>query len=167
MDIENPNQINKIIEGIARKVISDATEEILSDFKREYVEKHAYVVGSPKVYPRGFEFRDAWIWDEIKRNADTLTTMMFNDWSGMQTPSPRGKSPFIHTTFTSSGTRWADDSRKYLAEALDKMNPSIWLTGNRTGGYWDKFKSGYVNSGKMKRVIDKHARKHGLETTAG
>jgi len=121
------------------------------------------------MYPRTFDFRDSWVWSDIEKQSDTLTMKMFNDWEKMSAPSSRGTPPFRHTTFTSSGTIWADDSRPYLAATLDRepIAPgAAWLTGDRIGGYWTKFISEVYKSGEVKKIIDKHAKAHGLIVTS-
>ena len=160
--ISSVAELEKVIEDAARRTMEDSAKEILKLFKEKYVEKFAYVNGKPVKYPRAFEFRDAWIWGDIEKHATVLSMEMFNDWARMSKPSPRGKSPFRHTTFTSSSTGWPDDSRPQMASYLNNLNTSVWLTGNRAGGYWTKFIQSELDSGGLKRIIDKHARKYGF-----
>jgi len=165
MEIKNDIQLNSALKQIIRNVLESVSKEILEDFKKELVEEYAYVKGSPVKYPRDYGFRDAWTWTDIKEGAKEMSMTMFNEWDKLQQPSPRGKAPFIYTTFAKN-SRWASDSRPYMTHYLEEMNPSIFITGNRKGKYWSQFRQKYEKSGRLKRVIDKHAKKYGLSISA-
>ena len=154
-------QVQAILENQARKAMEDASEEILEKFKKKYVEKFAYAKGQPVEYPRGFEFRDSWIWTRIKESAKTLSMEMFNNFLQTQTPSARGKAPFINTTFAAN-SKWPSDSRPHMASYLENLNTDIFLTGNREGGYWSKFVAKELKGGGLLRIIKKHAKANGF-----
>ena len=157
----NKIQLEAIVEGQARKVMEGAGKEILELFKTKYVEKYAYVDGKPEEYPRGFEFRDSWVWSKIKESANTISTEMFDDFLQTQTPSSRGKAPFIHTTFAKN-SQWPSDSRPHMASFLENLNKSVFLTGNRPGKYWSKFIEKELRGGGIARIIKKHAKANGF-----
>lgn len=166
--ITHKGELITLMEKLIRNVMEESSEEILEIFKKEYIEKFAYAKGKPVMYPTTFEFRDSWIWGDIKKHADTLVMEMFNDWERMPSLSRRATPPFIHTTFTSSDTIWDDDSRPHLASILDNSPISTaFLTGNRVGGYWTKFIRAMFTSGKLKRIIDKNAKAKGITPSIG
>ena len=72
-NISSLAELEKEIEAAARRVMDGASEDILERFKAEYVTKFAYAKGNPHKYPRSFDFREAWIWSNIKKSAKTLS----------------------------------------------------------------------------------------------
>lgn len=162
--VTNSSQITKILEDATRRLMEGASKEILERFKT-YVEKYAYIDGTPVSYPRGFEFRDAWTWSDIKKSAKSLTMEMFNDWAEMQMSSPRGKPPFIHTTFAKNSS-WPSDSRPYMASYLENLNKDVFLTGGRKGKYWSTFVKKELDSGKLQKIINKHAKANGFAVSS-
>lgn len=162
MNISNDIQLASYMEEIARRVISKVTKEVLAEFKSQYIEKLAYAQ-SPRKYIRTWEFRNAWIWSDIEKNANEISTKMLYDWISMPTHNPE---KLIHSGV---GEWEGEDSRESLAEYLDVKMPKkergILLFGDRTGRYWQTFMSDYVNSGKLDMVIKKHAKASGLEVS--
>jgi hypothetical protein len=49
-----------------------------------------------------------------------------------------------------------------MASYLENLNTDIFLTGNRSGGYWSKFISKELKSGGILRIIKKHAKANGF-----
>jgi len=172
----NIGQIQAEMEKIAELVIRETTKEVLEDFKEDYIQKYVYDDHEPnKVYsnPKGQEFKNAWEWEDIKKSANTISSTMFYNWKKMS------NIPHYFTGSDYSGFgggveigihgsnvgRWDSDERPYLAETLNKsgFSSGLWVSVERKEGqYWNRFISDYVQSGKLKRVIDKHAKKHGL-----
>ena len=157
--ISSVAELEKVIEEAARRTMEGASKDILTLFKKNYVTEYAYVKGAPVKYPQTFDFRESWIWSDIEKHASTLSIEMFSDWTKMKPPSSRGKTPFRHTTFEKS--RWVDDARPFMDAILNDL-PNSWLTGDRIGGYWTKFVEKELNAGKLKKIIDRHARRNGL-----
>ncbi|MCK5342478.1 MAG: hypothetical protein KAR20_03690 [Candidatus Heimdallarchaeota archaeon] len=159
--VTNPTELSRLIESAARRVMESAAKEILSVFKNQYVRKYAYVQGPTQYHnPNGQEFLEAWEWDEIKKVSGMLSMTMFNNWMKM-TPGSRAAGDFVHSSYSKS---YPDDTREYLAQWLDELKSPI--SGHRTGKYWVKFISEMLESGKLKRIIDKHARANGFEPSA-
>ena len=154
--ISSNQEVSTLLRSIAEKVMQDAAKEILDEFLK-YVKKHAYSQTKPVEYPRTWEFYKSWEWTEIKQRSNELVMMMWSNFDGM-TSSGRNK-PFIHASIDPD---WPSNTILELPEYLNNMNPSFFLTGNRSGGYWDKFEVEVIQSGKLKRIVDKHAKNAGL-----
>lgn len=149
-------ELEKVLEEKARATMEGASRDILKLFK-EYVLEYVY-----DHTPRdNGSFIELWDWSEIEKRSNTLVMEMFHDWGEMAEPDPRATYPFRHTTFMTEG--WDDDARPFLAETFDGTKFKNWeYSGDRLGGYWTKFIEQELNSGGIKKIIDKHARKNGL-----
>ena len=159
--VSNKIQLEALLESQARKVMEGATKDILAKFKLNYVTKYAYAKGQPKQYPRTFDFREAWVWSKIKESSWGISMEMFNNFQLMQSPSSRGKEPFRHTTFATN-SKWVSDSRPHMASYLENLNTDIFLTGNRSGGYWSKFVTKELEGRGLLKIIKKHAKANGF-----
>lgn len=155
--ISNLAELEKAIELAARKTMEDASKEILHIFKEEYIEKMVYKV-APKVYknPGGQEFKHAWEWTDIKRVADTLEMVMAGEYGGMSMDEEK----YIHSSYSP----WGLDSRFFLERVLNKDGRSSSHPMSRKDGdaYWDNFIKDMLGSGKLKKIVDKHARANGF-----
>ena len=105
-----------MIENQARKAIEEATEEILDLFKEKYVQAMVYDSHEPnKDYynksktPTG-EFKEAWLWTDIKKSANRLITTFFYNPSLLSHDAPT----FLHGSTFGSPT----DAREDLAAIL-------------------------------------------------
>lgn len=157
---------------IAELVIRETTKEVLKDFKEDYIQKYVYDDHEPnKVYhnPKGQEFKNAWEWEDIKKSANTISSTMFYNWKKMSLNTHAFESgEFGGVGIGIHGSEvggWDTDERSYLAETLNKsgFSSGLWVSVDRKEGqYWNRFISEYVQSGKLKRVIDKHAKANGL-----
>jgi len=157
--VRNASDLDRVVEKATRSLMEDLSEEVLALFTDKYVRRYAYVYGPTKYHnPRGQEFLNAWEWTEIQQLADTLVTTMWNN-PVLMTPGVRD-GRFIHSSYSGS---WPEDTRDMLPEYLDGQPiSSIIHPGDRAGGYWSKFIKEIYNSGKLKRIINKHAKRYGF-----
>lgn len=159
------------MEKIVELVIREVTKEVLKDFKDDYIQKYVYddhEANTVYANPKGQEFKEAWEWEDIKKSASTISSTMFYNWKKMSTnPNAftNGKDGFSIGIHGSNVGSWDSDERPYLAETLNKsgFSSGLWVSVDRKEGqYWNRFISDYVQSGKLKRVVDKYAKTHGL-----
>ena len=150
-------ELEKAIELAARKTMEEASKDILHIFKEDYIEKMVYKV-DPKVYynPRGHEFKNAWQWTDIRSVANTLEMVMMGEYGGMSMDEEK----YIHASYSP----WGLDSRFFLEKVLNKDGRSSSNPMSRTDGeaYWDNFIKDMLGSGKLKKIIDKHAMRNGF-----
>jgi len=164
--ISNPIQLNAALEKIATQIMEDASKEILKKFL-VYVKKYAYQKGKPRVYPReaveDAEFYKSWIWSNIEKDVNSMVMTMFSDWQNM---TKGERVPYYQHSSASNKNNWPEDTRKELAGYLDREPIKLFPFGKkekqRIGGYWTKFQAEFVDGGKLKALLDKHSRKHGL-----
>jgi len=158
IEIKNLLDIDAIMESRARETMDAASKEILKEFLKYVVE---YVYDYDSHAEESGSFAKSWEWSEIKKSSKSLVMEMFSDPMKMGAPDPRAEYPYRHTTFMTVG--WHDDARPFLAETFDGTKFKNWIgSGNRAGGYWTKFINEQLNSGGLKKIIDKHARANGL-----
>jgi len=178
----NTSEIDKILETLTRQLLERVSKEVLEDFLRDYIEEQVYGVNKPKVYssPKGSQFRDIWDFSEVKKFSNHLETLMEGDWTKLSTPS--ASNPFAHGSYSPS---FPKDTRQILERLLnmDGRTPNQyrpdgrlkWISNEDGDGgtardskpYWDNFKKDYVKSGRLQRVIDKHAKALGFTNIGG
>jgi hypothetical protein len=158
--LSNTSEINKILETLTRQLLERVSKEVLEDFLKDYVEKQVYGVNSPKVYKNnGVKFKDMWDFSEVRKLSNSLSTEMKGDWSLLNTIDDL----FIHSSYTPLG----QDSRQFLERVLNLSGKTPHPWSRDSEPYWDNFKRDYIKSGKLQRVIDKHAKTLGFTNIGG
>lgn len=169
--ITNITGIKEVLEQKARIIIKKTTDEVLERFKG-YIQEHVYDGHEPnEIYynPRGQEFKEAWDWTPIKKEVDMLVTRMWYDWSEMSNIPDffiKGKNGGISVGIHGSKVGdWDSDERPYLAEVLNKTEPSssLWISVGRKKAYWNEFIDDFIKGGELGRIIKKHAISEGFE----
>lgn len=164
--IYNLGQIQKEMEKIAELVIIDSTKEILEIFKEDYI-KGVYK-NNPSVYSNdGVKFFDAWEWENITKMASAIsTTMFYNDKKTSSVPNAfddMDDLPYYGYGIHGSEHWRTSDVRDLMPAIMNEdAKSSHPITYDRPYKYWDKFISEFVNGGKLKSLVDKNAKKHGL-----
>jgi hypothetical protein len=156
--IINDAQLNGILEGVARDLLLRVSKEILDDFKRDFIEKQIYDVNpSPTVYKNpssSAQFRNIWGWSEVEKLADSLFMEMKGDYTKLNSIADL----YVHSSYSPFGA----DTTTYLEKLLNQSGRTSHEWSRDSRPYWDNFLSEYVSGGKMKRVIDKHAKAFGF-----
>lgn len=168
--ISSQSQLQKIMEQKLINVLNDSADEILEEFK-EYVQKYVYDNhGQNSVYknPNGQEFKENWEWTAIKKKAFELSKTMFFDWENLSNePDYFSDSPYNGKVYGIHGSMVRErdrDVRKYLPEILNRrLSSRSPVSVFRPQQYWKVFISVMFNAGKISKIIEKHAKKHGLE----
>jgi len=155
MDIKNQTQLQTELEKKATKALKAVTKEVLEIFKKDYIDKFAYIK-SPKQYQRTYEFRESWDFTEIKKNLTTLSTELWYDSSKMKTFDPER---FIH------GSRYSspNDVRETLPEILESKQSSLWISVSRTIKFWDWFVRAMIQGGQLEKIMTKHFTSQGFK----
>ena len=162
MVIQNQADLSSVIENQARKAIEEATEEVLDLFKEKYVQAMVYDSHEPnKDYynksktPTG-EFKEAWLWTDIKKSANRLITTFFYNPSLLSHDAPT----FLHGSTFGSPT----DAREDLAAILNKTGPSSshWISVIRPQAYFDEFIQDMFDNGDLEKILTKYFVKYGF-----
>jgi hypothetical protein len=162
MDIKNEQELNQLVEKLAREAIESITIEVLNLFKT-YVYKHVYTShGSNAIYHDGsglptYEFMEAWQWSEIRKQLDVISTQMwFNP----------GRMDFDMDTFK-HGSKYSTppDARASLMDILNKTgySSSLWLSVSRKVAYWDEFISDMFDRGELGKIVTRHFLSKGFQ----
>lgn len=154
MEIKNDNDLKALMEKLAGEALEDASEEVLSIFKNKYIMGYAYIENA-KQYSRTFEFREAWDFTALKKQANTLFKELWYNPSEMKTFDP---DRFIHGSKYSS----PPDVRDNLPAILEGKRSSLWLSVDRKGKFWQEFLKGMFDSGELNRIMTKHFSKRGF-----
>jgi len=154
VDIKNDSQLKSVMEKLAAEALDDASDEILKIFKDKYIMGYAYI-DSPKKYLRTFEFREAWDFTALKKQANTLFKELWYNPSEMKTFDP---DRYIHGSKFSS----PPDVRDNLPAILEGKRSSLWLSVDRKGKFWQEFLKGMFDSGELNRIMTKHFSKRGF-----
>ena len=164
IEITTNIQLNTVMNNILEQVFDEVSDIISKTFKENYIQKMVYDSHGPNtVYenPLGQEFKEAWVWGQIKISAREVSKEMFYDWKNMDSVPDKWGSTGIHG---STVPGWSSDERSFLAEVLNKSGPSssLWLSVSRTQAYWTTFIQDYVDGGKLKQLFDKTFSKYGI-----
>lgn len=153
---------------VAERVIRQATKEILKEFKEEYIA--GVYKKDPVVYRNdGIGFSDAWEWEDIQKNASSISSKMF--YNSKKTQSiPDAFDEMDNLPYRGYGIHgslhWeTSDVTDIMPEIMneDGKKSSHPMTFDRPYKYWDKFINEYVNGGKLRSLMNRIAKENGLD----
>ena len=159
--IKNESELLSVMEEAAREALEAVTEEVLRLFKSAYIRKYVYGShGKNIVYYDGsrkptYEFEDAWVWTEIKKQLKSLVTTMWYDPSNMK---------FHMNTFL-HGSKYSTppDVRDNLPAILEGKQSSLWLSVYRPIKFYEKFIEDMFDKGELEKIIIKHFEANGFK----
>ena len=154
MEIKNEQDLKKMMEKLAGEALEDASEEVLEIFKRDYIMGYAYI-DNPKEYRRTFEFKEAWDFTALKKQANTILKELWYDPTKLKTFDP---DRFIHGSKYSS----PNDIRDNLPAILEGKRSSLWLSVPRKGKFWEEFIQEMFSKGELDKILTKHFSKRGF-----
>ncbi len=142
------------MEKLATEALKEASEEVIEIFKTKYIMGYAYIE-NPKQYRRTFEFREAWEFTDLKKQANYILTELWYNSSKLKTFDPEN---FIHGSKYSS----PQDVRDNLPAILEGKRSSLWLSVDRKGKFWKEFIKAMFDSGELDKILTKHFSKRGF-----
>ncbi len=154
MEIKNEQDLKKVMEKLAGEALEDASDEVLEIFKRNYIMGYAYI-DNPKQYERTFEFKEAWDFTALKKQANTILKELWYDPTKLKTFDP---DRFIHGSKYSS----PNDIRDNLPAILEGKQSSLWLSVPRKGKFWEEFIQEMFSKGELDKILTKHFSKRGF-----
>jgi len=154
MEIKNEQDLKKMMEKLAGEALEDASDEVLEIFKRDYIMGYAYI-DNPKEYRRTFEFKEAWNFTDLKKQANTILKELWYDPAKLKTFDP---DRFIHGSKYSS----PNDIRDNLPAILEGKQSSLWLSVPRKGKFWEEFIQEMFSKGELDKILTKHFSKRGF-----
>lgn len=178
LEVTTNVQLKSLMVKIVTDVINEVSDQVLKDFKTDYIDKYVYGWGVPTVYDRTYEFRDqAWEWDKMKQSVNEVTRKLYFDGSKMDTNQPglyRAEKGLMIGKHGSLISGWDSDAREHMAGILDQAGPTSTLTRfgdpfefvspRRAESYWQMFIIEYVNGNKLKSLLDKTFAKYGIKS---
>lgn len=154
MEIKNEQDLKRAMEKLAGEALEDASDEVLEIFKRDYIMGYAYI-DDPQQYERTFEFKESWIFTDLKKQANVLLKELWYNPEKMKTFDP---DRFIH------GSKYStpNDVRDNLPAILEGKQSSLWLSVSRKGKFWDEFIQEMFSRGELDKILTKHFSKKGF-----
>ena len=155
--------MKNVLEKKIEQLLENSANEIIDEFKN-YVIRFVYENHKkPTVYenPNGREFLDNWEWSKIKKVGLEMSKEMFFNWKNISNDPDRFGLYGIHGSMI---TGWDRDARRFMPEILDKkISSSARISVIRPQTYWKMFIRDMFQGGQLKKIIDKNARKLGLQ----
>ena len=164
MDVNKSSLLQQILEQKLELVLNGATDEILKEFQKYVVEFVYENHGKPTVYknPNGREFLENWEWTKLKKSALSMSKEMFFNYEKVSNEPDFFGFYGIHGSMDKNYP--GKDTPQYLPEILNrKISSSSPISPQRKGEYWNLFIKDMFAGGRLKKIIDKHAKKHGLQ----
>lgn len=149
------------------RVLNGASEEILKEFRTYIVEFVYENHKKPTVYknPNGREFLENWEWTALKKSVLEMSKEMFFNCEKVSNEPDFFGFYGIHGSMDKNFD--GRDTPQYLPEILNrKMSSSSPISVYRPQQYWNMFIKDMFTGGKLKKIIDKHAKRHGLEPSS-
>lgn len=154
-DILSEAELRKVLEEKLREAFKLITQEVYQIFMDKYVIKYVYGGHGANVAYYDFtreptgQFANAWEWSEFRKVSDRFFQELWYNYETMDVDED---------TYLHGSNYWSQtDMRKELPRIFDELIfPNFSLTVERKDPFWTTFIEDMFNSGKLKKIMNKH-----------